>query len=107
LLVRAPASVEAVVDAEVAVGVVTLLPVTFVAWAVAAAAASVVVASGEVLLKVATEVATAAALPAVATLLQLLVVTAAAAAALVEATATHPALAATPGGKRASHRFTI
>ena len=48
-----------------------------------------------------------AALPAAATLLQLLVATLAAVVALVEATATHPALAATPGGKRASHRFTM
>jgi hypothetical protein len=42
----------------------------------------------------------------VAMLLQLLAATVAAAAASVEATATHPALAATLGGKRASHRFT-
>jgi len=67
---------------------------------------SVVAVSGVVLLKAATEVVTAA-LPAAATLLQLLVATLAAVVALVEATATHPALAATPGGKRASHRFTM
>jgi len=67
---------------------------------------AVAVASGEVLLKVATEVASAV-LPAVATLLQLPAATVVAAAALVEATATHPALAATLGGKRATHRFTI
>jgi hypothetical protein len=66
----------------------------------------VVAVSGVVLLKAATEVVTAA-LPAAATLLQLLVATLAAVVALVEATATHPALAATPGGKRASHRFTM
>jgi len=67
-------------------------------------------ASGVELLRAATEVATVALLVAAMLLLRpeaTAVVVAAAAAALVEATATHLALAATLGGKCTLHRFTI
>ena len=104
---RAQASVVAVVvAAEEAVVVAVLLLVTFVAWAVEALAAAVVAASGVALLRVATEVV-ATALLLVVMLLLLLEATAAAVAATVEATATHPALVATPGGKRGLRCFTI
>jgi hypothetical protein len=105
--------VVAVVVAAEAVVVVVLLPVTFVAWAVVLVVASVVqvvlvVASGAALLRAATEVVVVLmALLPVAMLLLLLEATAAVVVALVEATATHPAPAATLGGKRGLRRFTI
>jgi hypothetical protein len=92
---------------------VVLLLVTFVAWAVVLVVASVVlvvlvVASGAALLRAATEVVVVLmALLPVAMLLLLLEATAAVVVALVEATATHPAPAATLGGKRGLRRFTI
>jgi hypothetical protein len=115
--VRAQALVVvAVVVAAEAVVVVVLLLVTFVAWAVVLVVASVVlvvlvvlvVASGAALLRAATEVVVVLmALLPVAMLLLLLEATAAVVVALVEATATHPAPAATLGGKRGLRRFTI